>query len=186
MSESASWEASFTVLLIVKRGHGLYTSMSALTTPINKSIRRRRQFVQSWYFAVVNAKYHYTTKSKDHILFSLYFPTQCNMWCRPEFGLECGRGRKGSIYMSILCARDKLRSSDIFEIKLGLISRSYQEGDFDPGKNFLMIGTVQEMKRAAVWRWHPCSCVFEARLYTASGRDVWKGFLQWGIDFGVP
>lgn len=52
--------------------------------------------------------------------------------------------------MSILCARDKLRSFDIFEIKLGLISRSYQQGDFDPGKNFLMIRAAQEMKWAAV------------------------------------
>lgn len=72
------------------------------------------------------------------------------MWCCPKFELECGKGRTGSIYMSILCARDKLRSFDIFEIKLGLISRSYQQGDFDPGKNFLMIRTAQEMKWAAV------------------------------------
>ena len=34
--------------------------------------------------------------------------------------------------MSMICAGDNLRSFDIFEIKLGLISRSYQEADFDP------------------------------------------------------
>ena len=41
------------------------------------------------------------------------------------------RGRKESIFMSMVCAGDNLRSSDVFEIKLGLISRSYREADFD-------------------------------------------------------
>ena len=34
--------------------------------------------------------------------------------------------------MSMVCAGDNLRSFDAFEIKLGLISRSYWEADFDP------------------------------------------------------
>ena len=33
----------------------LQTSMSVPSTPRNKSIGRRRQFVQSWYFVAVNA-----------------------------------------------------------------------------------------------------------------------------------
>ena len=34
--------------------------------------------------------------------------------------------------MSMVCAGDNLRSFDVFEIKLGLISRSYRAADFDP------------------------------------------------------
>lgn len=40
--------------------------------------------------------------------------------------------------MSMIFAGDNLRSFDIFEIKLELISRCYQEADFDPeeGRTF--------------------------------------------------
>ena len=40
--------------------------------------------------------------------------------------------------MSMIFAGDNLRSFDIFEIKLELISRRYKEADFDPeeGRTF--------------------------------------------------
>ena len=51
--------------------------------------------------------------------------------------------------MSMICAGDNLRSFDIFEIKLGLISRSYQEADFDPeeGRTFQWLEQFKKLNR---------------------------------------
>lgn len=75
-SESASWEASFTVLLIVKRGHGLYTSMSALDHT-NKQIHKKKEAVcPKLVLRSCYCYYYTTTKTTSYFLYIFQLSVQ--------------------------------------------------------------------------------------------------------------
>lgn len=97
-------------LLTVKIGHCLHTSKKC-SNRIKKIIivvttGRRRQFVQSWYLAVVNATVN-TAQSRERVSVSLYSPTsQNNMWfgSYPQnFGWNAVEERRKRLWKPVVC-----------------------------------------------------------------------------------